>query len=298
LVAAFPSEGNAHLVVVRAPAGAAEPVREALLDLAARTTGDPLFADAQPEVRLSADRTVSTMEIPVPYEVDAPEVEQSLRRLRTELVPATVGAVPGAESGVGGDAALNFDYTAHQAQRLPWVIAFVVGLTMLMMAFAFRSVVVAVVAGLLNVVSVAAAFGVLTLVFGTIVSWVPLFLFVVLFGLSMDYHVFVVSRIREASYHLDTRDAIREGIVRSAGVVTSAAAVMVAVFAIFSTLSLLELKQMGVGLAAAIAIDATIVRILLLPSIMALLGRANWWPARRRAVVPPAPVIYTVAARH
>jgi RND superfamily putative drug exporter len=136
---------------------------------------------------------------------------------------------------------------------------------------------------------------------GHVVSWIPLFLFVVLFGLSMDYHVFVVSRIREAvAAGLDTRSAIREGLVRSAGVVTSAAAVMVAVFAIFGTLSMIEFKQLGVGLAAAIAIDATIVRILLLPSVMALLGRANWWPAapnRVQVATPPAPPVYTVAAR-
>jgi RND superfamily putative drug exporter len=306
LVAAFPSEGNAHQVVVHAPADQADAVRTALVDLAARTETDPLFApDAQPEIGTSADQTVSTIELPIPYEVDAPEAEQSLTKLRTELVPDAVGAVPGAEYAVGGEAAAGIDYSDHLSQRLPWVIGFVVGLTVLMMAVAFRSVVVALVSGALNVVSVAAAFGLLTLVFqgswaegilgftstGHIVSWVPLFLFVVLFGLSMDYHVFVVSRIREAvAAGLDTRQAVREGIVRTAGVVTSAAVVMVAVFAIFGTLTLIEMKQLGVGLAAAIAIDATIIRILLLPSVMALLGRANWWPSRIARAATPRPV--------
>jgi RND superfamily putative drug exporter len=307
LVAAFPSEGNAHLVVVRAPAEQAEPVRAALADLAATTADDPLFGDAcepdrsrcateaGPAIRTSPDGTVSTLELPVPYATDAPGIEQSLTKLRADLVPDAVGTVPGVEYAVGGDAASNLDYTTRQSQRLPWVIGFVVVLTIVMMAFAFRSIVVALVAGLLNLVSVGAAYGLLALVFqntwaegllgftstGHIVSWVPLFLFVVLFGLSMDYHVFVVSRIREAvAAGMATRDAVRSGIVRTAGVVTSAAVVMVAVFAIFGTLTFIEMKQMGIGLAAAIAIDATIVRILLLPAIMNLLGRANWWPSR------------------
>jgi RND superfamily putative drug exporter len=319
LTGAFPSEGNAHQVVVRAPAEQAEPVRAALTDLAARTGGDPLFATGgDPSVRTSGDATVSTLDLPIPYESDAPEVETSLTKLRTELLPDTVGAVPGAEYAVGGFPAANIDYATHQSQRLPWVIGFVVILTIVMMAVAFRSVVVALVSGLLNVVSVAAAFGLLTLVFqntwaegvldftstGHVASWVPLFLFVILFGLSMDYHVFVVSRIREAAAAgMDTREAVRTGVVRTAGVVTSAATVMVAVFAIFGTLRLLEMKQLGIGLAAAIAIDATIVRILLLPSIMALLGRANWWPSRlsRRpapAATVPAPAVATPVVTH
>jgi putative drug exporter of the RND superfamily len=143
--------------------------------------------------------------------------------------------------------------------------------------------------------SAAAAFGVLVLTFqhhwadrllgyhsnGTIVSWIPLFLFVVLFGLSMDYHVFVVSRIREAAERgLSTREAVRQGITRSAGVVTSAAVVMVSVFAIFASLDMIEFKELGVGLAAAILIDALVVRAVVLPSLMTLLGPANWWPSR------------------
>ncbi len=113
---------------------------------------------------------------------------------------------------------------------------------------------------------------------GAVISWLPLFLFVVLFGLSMDYHVFVVSRIREAAMRgLPIREAVAEGVSASASVVTSAAAVMIGVFSIFATLSLLEFKQLGVGLAVAILLDATVVRIVLLPAAMALLGRWNWW---------------------
>jgi RND superfamily putative drug exporter len=299
LVEAFPGEGNTHQVVVQAPAAQADAVRSGLVVLAARASGDPLFVpDDSPQVTTSADGTVSTLDLALPYDESAPESEESLTMLRTELLPAALGAIPDVEFAVGGLIAGNVDYTSHQVERMPWVIGFVVLLTVAMMALAFRSIVVAVVAGALTVLSVAAAFGFLTLVFqntwaeglldftssGHIVNWIPLFLFVVLFGLSMDYHVFVVSRIREAAAAgLDTRDAVRVGVTRSAGVVTSAAAVMVAVFSIFATLSLIEMKQFGVGLAAAIAIDATVVRILLLPAVMNLLGRANWWPSKLEA---------------
>ena len=180
----------------------------------------------------------------------------------------------------------------------------VLALTLVMLTAAFRSVTVALTAVVLNLLSVGAAYGLLTLVFqhgvgaglvgatttGFVVDWLPLFLFVVLFGLSMDYHVFVVSRIREAHESgLPTRMAIARGVTASAGVVTSAAAVMVGVFSIFGVLSLIQFKQMGVGLAAAVLIDATIVRAVLLPSAMALLGRRNWWlPARLARVLPAA----------
>jgi RND superfamily putative drug exporter len=175
------------------------------------------------------------------------------------------------------------------------VIAFVLGLTLVMMALTFRSVAIALVTTLLNLASVAACFGVLALVFqhtwaeglldftspGFVVSWIPLFLFVILVGLSMDYHVFVLGRIREGVQRgLTPQDAVREGVTESAGVVTSAAAVMVSVFAVFATLGMIEMKQMGIGLAIAVLVDATLVRIVILPSIMVLLGRKAWWPSK------------------
>jgi RND superfamily putative drug exporter len=196
------------------------------------------------------------------------------------------------------------DFSALLAQRLPLVVGFVLGLTFLLVLWTFRSVVVAATAIGLNLLSVGAAYGLMVLVFqhtwaeglldfrsnGAIVAWLPMFLFVVLFGLSMDYHVFVVSRIRELALRgMPTRDAVRQGIVSSAGAVTSAAVVMVAVFAIFATLSGLEFKQMGVGLAGAVLIDATLVRAVLLPAAMTLLGRWNWWtPALLRRRQPVA----------
>jgi RND superfamily putative drug exporter len=132
---------------------------------------------------------------------------------------------------------------------------------------------------------------------GGVVTWLPLFLFVVLFGLSMDYHVFVVSRIRESvADGLSNRDAVAQGIIRSAGVVTSAAVVMVAVFGIFGTLNTLDLKQLGVGLATAILIDATIIRVVVLPSLMTLLGSANWWAPRFMRRRPDAPTVPVPAA--
>jgi RND superfamily putative drug exporter len=174
-------------------------------------------------------------------------------------------------------------------------VGFVLALTFLVMAWTFRSVVVALTSIVLNLLSAGAAYGLLVLVFqntwaepilgftsmGAIVTWLPLFLFVVLFGLSMDYHVFVVSRIREAVLRgVPNREAVAEGITGSAGVVTSAAIVMVAVFSIFATLSTIDMKQLGVGLAAAILLDATLIRAVVLPSLMTLLGPANWWAPR------------------
>jgi RND superfamily putative drug exporter len=229
-----------------------------------------------------------------------------MRKLREDLAPATIGTVAGAEYAVGGFVAFNEDYAAHIGSKLPLVMAVVMALTFIVILLTFRSVVVAATSIVLNLLSALASYGLVQLVFGgtwaedllgfhsinAVVSWLPLFLFVVLFGLSMDYHVFVVSRIREAVLRgVPNRQAVAEGIVGSAGVVTSAAAVMVAVFSIFATLSMIDMKQLGVGLAAAILIDATIIRAVVLPSVMTLLGDANWWAPKflRRRPEPPAP---------
>jgi len=224
------------------------------------------------------------------------------------------------EYAVGGGVAASEDYAAHIWAKLPIVAAFVLALTFLVMAWTFRSVVVALTSIVLNLLSAGAAYGLLVLVFQSdwaegllgftsmdaIVTWLPLFLFVVLFGLSMDYHVFVVSRIREAvDRGMPNREAVAHGITSSAGVVTSAAVVMVAVFSIFATLSMIDFKQLGIGLAAAILLDATIIRAVVLPSVMTLLGDANWWAPRfmrRRTAAPaveppPAPAPELVGAR-
>jgi RND superfamily putative drug exporter len=185
--------------------------------------------------------------------------------------------------------------TEQSRSRLPFVIGFVLLLTMLMMAAAFRCPAIALVSTVLNLASVGVAFGVLTLVFqhgwlagqldftspGFVIEWIPLFVLVVLIGLSMDYHVFVLGRVREhLGRGLPARLAVEQGISDTAGVVTSAAAVMVSVFAIFATLSMMEMKMMGVGLSAAILIDATVIRLVMLPAVLVLLGDRAWWPSR------------------
>jgi uncharacterized membrane protein YdfJ with MMPL/SSD domain len=202
---------------------------------------------------------------------------------------------------VTGTTAGSKDFNDLMRERAPIVFAFVLGFAFLLLLAAFRSLVIAAKAIVLNLLSVGAAYGLLVAVFqwgwgeslldfqstGAITSWLPLFLFVVLFGLSMDYHVFILSRVREGyDSGLSTEEAVARGIKRTAGVVTSAAIVMVAVFAIFATLSQIEMKQLGVGLAAAILIDATIVRAVLLPAAMKLLGGWNWYLPRWLEWIP------------
>jgi RND superfamily putative drug exporter len=185
----------------------------------------------------------------------------------------------------------------------PLVFAFVLGLAFVLLLVTFRSIVIPIKAIVLNMLSVAASYGVLVLVFqdgrleslldfhsfGGVTDWLPLFLFVVLFGLSMDYHVLILSRVREAhDSGMPTKQAVEHGIRATAGVVTSAAIVMVAVFAIFATLATLDFKMMGVGLAVAVLLDATIVRAVLLPATMALLGDWNWYLPRWLQWLPHA----------
>jgi RND superfamily putative drug exporter len=293
---AFPSTGASHLIAVRAPAAELPQVKAALTDLVRRTGTDDRFAhDRTPEMRTSADGRVTTMEIGIRGTSDSPAAYGTLDELRGTLVPATLGTVPGADYAVGGWIAGGKDFNSDMQKSLLPVVGFVLALTFLVMLMTFRSVVVALTAIALNTLSVGAAYGVLVLTFqnhwaenilgfhsnGGVVAWLPLILFVILFGLSMDYHVFVVSRIREAAMRgVPTREAVAQGITTSAGTVTSAAAVMVAVFSIFATLSTLDMKQMGVGLAVAILVDATIIRAVILPAAMTLLGKANWWAPR------------------
>ncbi|MFD7966807.1 MMPL family transporter [Streptomyces zaomyceticus] len=293
LTAAFPSKGTVHQVAVRAPAEKAGEVEAALKTLLDRTDGQELFAhDQKPTIRASADKRVHTVAVGTPHSPRSDGARESLALLRA-WVPEAIAPVQDAEGAVGGKVAQGVDFTGHLEDRMPWVVGFILLLTFATMAIIFRSLAVALSAILLNLLSAAASFGVLVAVFqntwaegvldfhssGAVVSWLPLFLFVVLFGLSMDYHVFVVSRIREAALSgANVRDAVRDGITRSAGVVTSAAIVMVAVFAIFGTLSMVEFKQLGVGLAAAILLDAVIIRIFVLPALMTALGKWNWWP--------------------
>ncbi|MFI1615534.1 MMPL family transporter [Streptomyces lydicus] len=297
LTAAFPDLRVRHQIVVRAPAGRSSEVASALRKLNARTASDPLYATVRtPLVRTSGDHRTTTMELSSPHKVSSPEARRSLDRLRTRYLPETVGAVPGARFAVSGDVAHDTDYLAHQDAKLPLVVGALLLLTFLLTALVFRSVVIGLLGVALNLLSAAAAFGLVVVFFqhglasvlfgvdeaatGAIGSRVPLFLFVILFGLSMDYQVFVVSRIREEVLRgVPTRQAVLHGLGASAKVVTSAAAVMVTVFASFMLLHLAEMKQIGFSLAVAVLLDAFVIRVMILPAALMLLGRASWWPS-------------------
>ena len=236
---------------------------------------------------------------------------QALQTLRTDILPATIGQVPGVSFTVTGDTASTYDFTHQLHNRTPLVLALVALLAFVLLLVAFRSLAIPLISIVLNLLSVGAAYGLVTLVFqdghlqgplgftsfGGIIAWVPLFMFVFLFGISMDYHVFILSRIRELRGRgATTRDATTRGIASSAGVVTSAALIMVAVFSTFATLPLIDLKILGLGTAAAVLIDATIVRGILVPASLALLGERAWYLPRwlnralptRSPSLPPA----------
>jgi RND superfamily putative drug exporter len=302
IAAAYPQEGTTNQVVLWRTDGAAldAPAVQAAVGELTTQLPDPSAAGA---VELNPAGTVARVSIAGTGDADSATSVAALKHLRADLVPGTVGALPGVSAGVTGETAGNLDFGNTMSERLPIVIGFVLVITVIVLTVAFRSLAVALIAAVLTLLSVGAAYGVLVLVFqstwaegllgftsnGAIVSWLPLFLFVVLFGLSMDYHVFVVSRVREAARAgVPMRQAITTGVTRSAGVVTSAAVVMVAVFSIFATLSMLQFKQLGVGLAVAVLIDATLVRGVLLPATMALLGERTWWLPRWLHRLPAA----------
>jgi uncharacterized membrane protein YdfJ with MMPL/SSD domain len=290
----FPGNALPANVVIKASNVNAPAVRDAIAALERRA-----LATGQIEKPITVDTnrsgTVANITMPIKGTGTDTASMNALALVRDELIPATVGTVPAAEVGVTGIAARWSDELGQQKSKLPYVVAFVLIFAFVLMLIAFRSIVVALKAIVLNLLSVGAAFGILVLVFqhglgkgllgfdstAGISPVVPLLLFVILFGLSMDYHVFIISRIRETfDRGASMDDAISYGIKSTAGVVTSAAIVMVAVFSIFATLSMLMFKQFGVGLAAAILIDATIVRGVLLPATMKLLGERNWYLPR------------------
>ncbi len=237
-------------------------------------------------VKVDGGGDVALVSVPMPDRSSQAEADL-VSKLRSDLAPNTSGRIPGARMYITGEAAGDGDFTARLQSSVPVVIAIVLGLAFLLILGAFRSVRLAAAVMGLNLLSVIAAYGALVAVFqhswaegalnfvsnGTITNWLPLFMFVILFGLSMDYTVLVLERIREARQKgLSARDAAAEGVSATAGAVTSAAVVMVGVFSIFGTLHLLEMKELGVGLAVAVLIDATIVRAVALPATVALLG--------------------------
>jgi RND superfamily putative drug exporter len=295
---AFPQEGTTADLVVRATKSQQEDVAAALAKVETTAEDSPLFRPSGTDVNVSADGTTSVLTLAMPFDQSDHRVDTAIRELRSDLAPGALDGVSGpkVDYAVGGDAAESLDFVDREQSRLPYVIGFVLLLTLLIMGVTFRSVPIALISAVLNLASVGVSFGLMTLVFqhgwfsgalhfekpGFIIDWLPLFVLVVLVGLSMDYHVFVVSRIREhVKRGLPTRLAVRQGVADTAGVVTSAAAVMVSVFSIFATLSMMEMKMMGVALSGAILLDATLIRLVMLPAILCLLGDRAWWPMRR-----------------
>jgi uncharacterized membrane protein YdfJ with MMPL/SSD domain len=287
----FPGGPIPAIVAVSADDVTSPEVKAAIADLRNQAASSPHFE--QPiTTDVSADRTVAQVSIPLAGDGSDSKSTAALAALRDTLIPATVGSVPGVTADVTGYTADSEDFTDTMKSHAPLVFAFVLLAAFILLLFTFRSIVIPLKAILLNLLSVGAAYGILVWIFqeghlesvldfkstGAIVSWMPIFLFVVLFGLSMDYHVFILTRIREAfDRGMPSDEAVAHGIKTTAGVVTSAAVVMISVFAIFATLSLLIFKQLGVGLAMAVLIDATIIRGVLLPATMKLLGDWNWY---------------------
>ena len=247
------------------------------------------------EVDLNRGHTTAQILAPIVGNGSDSASMNALEALRNRLLPTTIGRLHGATFAVTGQAAGTYDFGALIKHRFPLVFAFVLGLAFLLLLITFRSIVIPLTSIVLNLLSVGAAYGVLVWIFqrghlqsllgfhsnGAVVTWLPLFLFAVLFGLSMDYHVFIVSRIKELHDRgLSTSEAVSQGISSTAGTVTAAAAVMVAVFAIFAWLPTLDIKQMGVGLAVAVLLDATVIRGILLPATMKMLGDLNWYLPR------------------
>jgi putative drug exporter of the RND superfamily len=304
IAAAFPGGPTPAQVVVQADDVEAAPVRQAIADFTSAAAGTGLVN--QPiQVVTHAPQRVAVISVPLAGNGSDDTSLRALRTLQREVVPATLSRVDGVRAYVAGDLAFSTDFNDQLRRSIGPVLVFVMGMAFLLMLFSFRSVTIAAVSVLLNLLSVAASFGVIVAVFqhgwgaglvgtagvGAIESWLPLFAFVVLFGLSMDYHVFVVSRIREAHDRgMATREAVAHGVRATAGVVTSAAIIMVAVFAVLGSLSLQDFKQLGVGLAVAILLDATVVRGVLLPSVLTLLGERTWYLPRWLSWLPRRPV--------
>ncbi len=288
---AFPGSQTPAIVVVKA-ANVETPQFQrayALFRQRAVATGE-LFAPFT--VNVNPDHTVARIDFSVAGNGDNAASVSALHALRDTVIPPIAATLPDTQVYVAGVTAGTYDFNQQMRSRLPYVFLFVLSLAFMLLLLTFRSLVIAATAVALNLLSVGAAYGILVAVFqhgllanvfgfqtnGAVVSWLPLFLFVVLFGLSMDYHVFILSRIKELHDAGEpTERAVQLAITRTAGTVTSAAIIMVAVFGLFATLSTIMMQQMGFGLAVAVLLDATVVRAVLVPAAMKLLGEANWY---------------------
>jgi RND superfamily putative drug exporter len=294
----FPAAGADPARVV-VDANTSSPDVQAALDrLKTRVARDRDFGSPTVTTNPAGDLAVVT--VPVAADALSDRAVSAVRRLRADYVPEAFRNVD-AEVLVGGKTAENIDYFDTMRFWLPIVLAFVLGLSLVLLTIAFRSVVVALTAIVLNLLSVGATYGLVVAVFqhgwgaglfgfqqvDTVEAWVPLFLFAVLFGLSMDYQVFLLSRIRERyAARGDSSEAIAFGIGSTARIITGAALIIVAVFAGFAAGDLVMFQQMGFGIAVALLIDATIVRSVLVPAAMQLLGDRNWYLPRWLEWIP------------
>jgi RND superfamily putative drug exporter len=285
----FPGTGVDPAQIVIQGSLASAPVRSAVDKLKASLADEAVFGEATQATSPSSELIL--LSVPVAGDADGPLATGAIRHLRSDLIPQAFG---GLETSVvvGGSTAEQVDYAAIVGHWLPIVFAFVLGLSYLLLTVAFRSIVIPAVAIVLNLLSVGAAYGLLVLVFqdgigngllgfqqaDRIEAWVPLFLFSVLFGLSMDYQVFLLSRIKERySQTGDTTSAISFGVGSTARLITGAALIIIAVFSGFAAGDLIMFQQMGFGVAVALLVDATIIRCVLVPASMKLLGERNWY---------------------
>lgn len=288
---AFPGAQTPAEVIVKAPNVRAPQVVAAGAALVRRALATPYFK-LPVRYSVSPDGTVGRVDVPIVGNGTDASSDRALALLRGTLIPETLGRLPGVTVAVTGITAGTKDFNDQLKARAPIIFAFVLGLAFCLLLVTFRSIVIPIKAIMLNLISVFASYGALVLIFqhrwaegilgfksnGAVVSWLPMFLFVVLFALSMDYHIFILSRVKElVDGGMKTEQAVELAVKGTAGTVTSAAVVMVAVFAVFATLRTLDIKQMGVGLAIAVFLDATVVRAVLLPAGMKLLGDWNWY---------------------
>ncbi|HST24681.1 MAG TPA: MMPL family transporter [Gaiellaceae bacterium] len=291
---AFPGAQTPAEIVIKARDARAPAIVAAGERLVRQALATPYFK-LPVHASISPDHTVARIDIPLVGNGTDASSDHALALLRGTLIPGTLGKLPGVTPAVTGITAGTKDFNDRMKARAPVIFAFVLGLAFVLLLLTFRSIVIPIKAILLNLISVFASYGALVLVFqhhwaegilgfhsnGAVVSWLPMFLFVVLFALSMDYHIFILTRVKElVDRGMPTDEAVERAVKGTAGTVTSAAVVMVAVFAVFATLRSLDIKQMGVGLAVAIFLDATIVRAVLLPAAMKLLGDWNWYLPR------------------
>jgi RND superfamily putative drug exporter len=286
----FPGQSQDPVEIVSV--GGTGSARADLAKLEAVLAADPRFGPGV--VQASADGTIRTLTVPIRGDVVSSQDVAAVLSLRQQLIPSAF-AGSGAKVYVGGQTADEADYFHAVSSPTPYVLAFVLGLSFLLLMLAFRSLTIAAVSILLNLLSVGAAYGILTLVFihgvgagifgfqqvPVIDAWVPLFMFSVLFALSMDYQVFLMSRIKERYDQCgSTREAVADGVASTARIITGAALIIVAVFAGFARGQLLQFQEMGFGVAVALILDATLIRLVILPSTLSLLGQRSWYLPR------------------